>query len=63
MSLRRNAMVAVASGGVLSLVSDVVRLGVMMAMTRLLTPDDYGNFALAFSAMLWVGRRPFVLPG
>jgi O-antigen/teichoic acid export membrane protein len=59
MSLRQQSIVAVASGGVLSLVSDVVRLGAMMAMARLLTPEDYGNAGLALSVLFWVGALGF----
>jgi O-antigen/teichoic acid export membrane protein len=59
MSLRRQAVVAVGSGAALSLVADVVRLGTMMAMARLLTPEDYGNFGLASSVILWVGAVSF----
>ena len=59
MSLRQQSIVAVASGGALSLVSDVVRFGVMMVMARLLTPEDYGNAGLALSALFWVGALGF----
>ena len=59
MSLRQQSIVAVGSGAALSLVGDVVRLGTMMLLARLLTPEDYGNFGLATSAMLWVGAVGF----
>jgi O-antigen/teichoic acid export membrane protein len=59
MSLRHQSIVAVGSGAALSLVGDVVRLATMMVMARLLTPEDYGTFGLAFSAMLWVGALGF----
>ena len=59
MSLRQQSIVAVASGGALSLVSDVVRLGVMMVMARLLMPEDFGNAGLALSALFWVGALGF----
>jgi PST family polysaccharide transporter len=52
-------MVAVGSSAVLSLVGDVVRLVTMMTMARLLTPEDYGNFGLASSVLLWVGAAGF----
>jgi lipopolysaccharide exporter len=58
-SLRRHAFVAVGSSAALSLASDVVRLVTMMVMARLLTPADYGNFALATSVMFWVGAVGF----
>ncbi len=59
MSLRRHAFVAVGSNAVLTLTGDVVRLVTMMIMARLLTPDDYGTFALAISVMFWVGSVGF----
>lgn len=59
MSLRHHAFVAVGSSAALSLVGDVVRLVTMMIMARLLTPEDYGTFALASSVMLWVGAAGF----
>jgi O-antigen/teichoic acid export membrane protein len=59
MNLRRHAFVAVGSSAALSLIGDLVRLATMMVMARLLTPEDYGTFALASSVMLWVGAAGF----
>ena len=59
MSLRRQAFVAVGSNAALSLIGDLMRLVTMMIMARLLTPADYGTFALANSVMFWVGAAGF----
>ncbi len=59
MSLRRHAFVAVGSSAALSLIGDLVRLATMVIMARLLTPADYGTFALATSIMYWVAAAGF----
>ena len=43
MSLRQQSIVAVGSSAALSLVGDVARLGTMIALARLLMPEDYGT--------------------
>jgi O-antigen/teichoic acid export membrane protein len=59
MSLRRQAFVAVGSNAALSLIGDLVRLVTMMIMARLLTPADYGTFALVSSLTLWISAAGF----
>ncbi len=59
MSLRQQAFVAVGSNAALSLVGDLVRLVTMMIMARLLTPADYGTFALVSSLTLWISAAGF----